>query len=113
MANRSKRKGTAFESAVVEYLRTHGWRYAERRALSGALDKGDVTGTPGLVFECKAEKQFDLAGAVGEAMAEKSNADADFAAAILKRPRRKVDEAYAVMPLWLYVRLLHAAGYLG
>jgi hypothetical protein len=45
---RSKDKGTAAESLVVKYLQSTYWPHAERRALSGGLDKGDITGTPGL-----------------------------------------------------------------
>lgn len=51
---RSKDIGTRFESAVVNYLRLNGFGHAERRALAGALDKGDITGTPGIAWECKA-----------------------------------------------------------
>jgi len=38
--------GTAAETAVVRYLRDHGFAQAERRALRGQLDAGDITGTP-------------------------------------------------------------------
>jgi hypothetical protein len=34
----SRRKGTAWESRVVEYLKEHGFPYAERRALCGTSD---------------------------------------------------------------------------
>lgn len=45
--------GTAAETAVVNYLRTAGFPHAERRALRGAADAGDVTGTPGLCWQVK------------------------------------------------------------
>lgn len=41
MANPSKKKGTAAETRVVKYLRSFGIQ-AERRALSGAKDQGDL-----------------------------------------------------------------------
>lgn len=41
MANKSKAKGTAAETRVVKYLANYGIQ-AERRALSGAEDKGDI-----------------------------------------------------------------------
>jgi Holliday junction resolvase-like predicted endonuclease len=47
----SKRVGTAAESLVVDFLQRHGFRYAERRALRGVNDCGDVTGIPGVVGE--------------------------------------------------------------
>ena len=37
----AKQAGTRFESAIVDYLASRGWRHAERRAKTGALDKGD------------------------------------------------------------------------
>lgn len=48
MTNRPKAIGTAAETAVVRYLAAHGFPAAERRALHGATDLGDITGTPGL-----------------------------------------------------------------
>ena len=41
MANKSKAKGTRAESAVVKYFRDHGVQ-AERRALTGSKDEGDI-----------------------------------------------------------------------
>jgi hypothetical protein len=59
--NRSKDIGTAAETAVVRYLREHGWPGAERRALAGAADLGDITGCPGLVWEIKGGKKAETA----------------------------------------------------
>ena len=58
--NKSKAKGTRAETAVVRYLLDHGIQ-AERRALSGNEDKGDVKfwnkeGNP-RILEVKAGKQ--------------------------------------------------------
>ena len=47
--NTSRRKGTAWESALVDYLIGKGWPHAERRALNGCNDKGDIAGLPGVV----------------------------------------------------------------
>jgi Holliday junction resolvase len=41
MSNPSKRKGTRAETKVARYLTSHGLR-AERRALSGSNDQGDL-----------------------------------------------------------------------
>jgi hypothetical protein len=51
---RPKDIGTRFETAVVNYLRLNGFGQAERRALAGEYDRGDITGTPGIAWECKA-----------------------------------------------------------
>lgn len=59
MANPSKAKGTAAETRVVKYLRSFGIQ-AERKALSGAEDQGDIkvmVRDAELTFEVKAGKQ--------------------------------------------------------
>jgi len=61
MTNPSKAKGTAAETAAVRYLNNNGWPGAERAALHGNHDHGDITGTPGLCFEIKAGKQAEQA----------------------------------------------------
>lgn len=53
MTARPKDIGTAAETAVVRYLRGAGWPHAERRALRGTQDAGDITGTPGICWEVK------------------------------------------------------------
>lgn len=37
----------------MKFLTESGFPYAERRALHGSTDLGDITGTPGLVWEVK------------------------------------------------------------
>lgn len=86
--NRSKAKGTAAESAVVEYLNDNGFPNAERRALAGNTDKGDIAGIVGVVIEVKACAKTELAGWVDEATVEASNARASIAAVWHKRPRK-------------------------
>lgn len=54
MVNRSKAKGTAAETAVVNWLRGFGFEEAERLALRGNLDAGDVRVYPGIHLEVKA-----------------------------------------------------------
>lgn len=51
--NRPKKIGTAAETATVQALRRHGFPHAERRALTGTHDQGDITGTPGICWEVK------------------------------------------------------------
>ena len=51
--SKSKRIGTAAESAVVKVLNANGFPGAERRALHGNSDLGDVLACPGLIFEVK------------------------------------------------------------
>lgn len=59
MANPSKKKGTAAETRVVKFLRSFDIQ-AERRALSGSEDQGDIkviARDVELVFEVKSGKQ--------------------------------------------------------
>lgn len=53
MVNKPKVIGTAGESAVVRYLKVSGFPHAERRALHGGADQGDITGVPGVCIEVK------------------------------------------------------------
>lgn len=53
MTRRPKDIGTDAERAVVRYLQTHGFEGAERRALRGTKDAGDITGCPSLCIEVK------------------------------------------------------------
>lgn len=99
MANPSKAKGTAFESAVRDFFLEHGFPTCERRTLYGTQDKGDLSGIAGWTFECKNEKMLNVAGAVDEARIEAKNAKTIWFAAIVKRKGKGVSEAYAVMPL--------------
>jgi len=107
VANPSKTKGTSWESAVVAYLRTHGFPYAERRALGGANDKGDIAGVPGVVLECKSVKSITLSTFVDELHVEMRNAGVDVGAVVIKRRgTTDVGRAYAVMPMDVFVRLI-------
>lgn len=100
----SRRKGTAFETAVVNYLREAGFGRAERRALGGKLDKGDIAGVDGWTFECKNERSIDLAGYMEEAGKEAANAGTEKYAAVVKRRNRGVSDAYVVLPLAVFVK---------
>jgi hypothetical protein len=74
--SRNKAKGTRAESAVVDYLRRLHWPHAERRAMAGANDKGDVTGIGPVVIEVKDRAALALAEWVDEATTEAENANA-------------------------------------
>jgi hypothetical protein len=111
--NRNKAAGTRWESAIVEFLRANGFPWAERRALAGALDRGDIVIGPGApIVEAKNRKALDLANAVDEANAEAANAGAPFGVAVLKRRGKgSAGDGYAVMTLANCARLLREAGY--
>lgn len=73
--SRSKARGTAWESAIVAYLRANGFPHAERRALNGAADRGDIAGVVGTVIEAKSHASYGgkLAGWLQEAETERRN----------------------------------------
>jgi hypothetical protein len=111
--SRSRAKGTAWESAVVAYLRAFGATLAERRALNGSKDRGDIAGLPGVVIEAKSATRLELAGWLDEAETEGVNDSADIAAVWIKRRGRiSAGAGYAVMSGETFARLLRAAGYI-
>ncbi len=107
--SRSKQKGTLAETAVVNYLRQF-WPSVERRALSGAKDKGDVAGIPNVVIEIKNHASYKLTEWIKETEVERNNAQASVGILVIK-PKgigvSQVDKWYAVVPLETMVTLLN------
>lgn len=89
--------GTHAASAVVRYLVDHGFPQAERRALRGFRDAGDITGTPAVCWEVKGGKAAKYASDkliaewLDEASEEGIHAGSDYA--ILVTARTGVGEA--------------------
>jgi hypothetical protein len=111
--NRSKQKGTAFESLIVAYLRANGVLHAERRALNGAVDKGDIAGIPSVVIEAKNCQRIELAQWVDEANQEALNDGSEIGVVWAKRKGRAAAEhGYIVMDPRTLMTLLRAGGYI-
>jgi hypothetical protein len=73
MANKSKAKGTAAESAVVSYLQEREL-LAVRMPLHGNADRGDIQVFPlPITIEVKNHRAMDLGTWVNEMLAEKTN----------------------------------------
>lgn len=84
--NRSKRVGTEAESAVRDYLKSVGYLHAERLALSGSKDRGDITGVdPRVVIEVKRTKELTPGPWIKEANVERDNAGAEVGVVWAKR----------------------------
>ncbi|HLL68836.1 MAG TPA: hypothetical protein VK453_24450 [Micromonosporaceae bacterium] len=111
--NRNKKAGTAWESAIVAFLRTNGAPHCERRASNGAFDRGDITGIPGVVIEAKSGA-FHMAAWDAEVRAEMTNDAASIGVVWAKRAgKTSPADGYLIMPPVVGLRLLTAAGYLG
>ena len=110
--SKEKAKGTSFETAIVNYLKTW-WPMAERRTLHGVLDKGDIAGThPGLVWECKNQKKLELSQWLLETEQERINANAELGILVVKRRMYgTAADQYAVVRLEDIIQLLKKAGY--
>ena len=110
----SKRKGTAAETALVKYLREKGFGQAERRALAGNQDKGDITGAGDLTWEVKNHGTYKLAEWVAELQTEKTNNGTEHGVVIAK-PRGigldSVQDWYAILPVKDFVELARDAGH--
>ena len=111
----SKAKGTRHESAIVAFLREHGFTWADRVPLSGARDRGDVTLGPGSpVIEAKSQNRISLAEWLDEANAEAVNARAPFGVVWAKRRGKgSPGDGYVVMDGRTFVLLLREAGFGG
>jgi hypothetical protein len=109
-----RRKGTAAESIVVGLLRALHWPHAERRALNGSKDRGDVAGVPGVVFEVKSGARLELPAWLRETEAERANDNADYGVLVVKLKgygEARASEWPAILPLGALLRLLAEAGY--
>lgn len=112
MTNRNKAVGTAAESAVVKTLIEAGWVHAERRALAGSLDRGDISGIPGLCFEIKSAKSLNWPEWLAETATETQNANADYGFLWAKRPRKSDPlDWYVMMTGRDLIRILKQLGY--
>ncbi len=105
----SRAKGTRAETWLVNYLNRRGFVHAERRALRGAKDCGDIAGIPDVVIEVKNASRVDLAGWVREARVEALNADVPVFFVVAKangKGEEKVGEWYAVTTVRVMCDLL-------
>jgi hypothetical protein len=110
VSNPPKVKGTAFESSLLPLIREYH-PYAERRALTGAKDKGDFF-LPGadFILEAKCVRTMSLGSWLDEAVREAINAEVGYGIVVHKR-KGKTDpaEQFATMR---FKSLLDILGYL-
>lgn len=118
--SKAKQKGTAFESAIVEYLQDKLCNDTiERRALNGTCDRGDISGVvfcgQRMTLECKNENRMRLAEYMREAETEATNDNAHYYAVIHKKrgvgisTAQTVGQQYVTMPLHMLVSMIYDA----
>ena len=108
----ARAKGTRFETAIADFLRDVGFPHAERRALNGAKDKGDIAGVLDVVIEAKNQKRESLAEWLDEALTERDNASASIGAVWFKRRgKASAGDGYVLLDGHTFARLLREAGY--
>lgn len=89
---------------AVNYLRQI-WPEAERRALAGVLDKGDVINVPLTCLEIKGDRSMRISAWQLETLAEQRNAGAELAVLIVRVDRKAVKDWDFYMPLGHLVAL--------
>ena len=108
--SKSKQKGTAWETECVRYLESYTKHEFMRLPLVGTKDVGVIRchHLPEFVFECKNRKDAlsSLSQIMKETEQERLNAEADFAAAIVKRRNFGTGGAYVVMELHNFAQLI-------
>jgi hypothetical protein len=109
--NRSKAKGTAWETACCRWLATFvtGVR---RKVLAGSADEGDLTwGRERVVVECKNVATLAVPAWIREAEAEAANNGSDFGVVLYKvKGKGQVADGVVAMSPETFVRLIKEAG---
>ena len=109
MSSAAKAKGSGAERDVVKYLK-QWFPYVDRRLAGATLDKGDVSGIPGVTIEIKNHAKMDLAGWLTELATEMANDKAWTGVVWHKRKGRgSPEDWYCTMPGYVYVDLLRRA----
>lgn len=114
MVNRSKQKGTSFESLISAYLQEQWSPDIDRLPLSGALDRGDIgnfrVGERLVAIECKNHNRMDLGTWVFEAQREAENYKAVAGVVLHKRVGKgQPGDQYVTLTLRGFLDVLHAA----
>ena len=106
MSSKSKIKGSQAERDVVKWLK-QWFPYVDRRLAGATLDKGDISGIPGVTIEIKNHATMKLAEWLGELQVEMEN-DKAWTGVVLHKKKGKSDpgEWYATMPAKVWVELL-------
>lgn len=109
-ARAAKAKGAGAERDFRDWAKDNGFPYADRRLAGATLDKGDISGIPGVTIEIKNHAKMNLAGWVEELLTEMANDKAWTGAVVHKRKGRgSPGDWYATMPVHVWFDLLKRA----
>jgi len=104
-------RGVVTERKLATYLREHGFPHAERAVKTGVVtrgrtvvDPGDITGTPGLVWQSKALRPITRAENevlpwMRETEQQRAGAGADLGVLVLRRDQRPTEQWFAFLPM--------------
>lgn len=99
MSNPQKAKGTRWETAVTRFLKDAGI-FAYKPRQEGARDVGDIHAPP---FVLQAKDYRDVVTGIREGVEgvreQRLHAGMPFGAAVVKRARKPVEDAYVVIRL--------------
>jgi hypothetical protein len=104
--SKQRQRGTAFETATVNYLHEQGFPDVARTG-SAAYGDGDLIGLPGIVIENKDWARLDLSGWLTQATksAERRGQN-EIPIVVHKRRGKNVSQAYCTLSLESLVRLI-------
>lgn len=107
MPNPSKARGTRFETDVERALKDAGLKAMKPRQ-AGVYDVGDIWLEDDIVLQAKAWKDITSALREGTAGAQDQaiHARRRFGAAVIKKPRGAIADAYVAMPLHVFAELI-------
>jgi hypothetical protein len=98
VTTKSKERGTKTETMTVRYLQKT-WPAAERRAMRGNADPGDVVNVPFTTIEVKGDRSNRLAKWQAETLKERDNNGDPLCLLVVRVAYRPVEAWDAWMPL--------------
>jgi len=106
-SSRSKRLGTAFETAVVRYLSSFG--LAARRTPPSPADIGDIDGVDGYAIQCKNCLRLEIPSWIKQAKQQAQRAGKPHGVVVAKRRGKPVKDSLVIMDLETWVRTIAPA----
>ena len=108
MSSSRKARGRETERIVADYLREHGWPYAE--PVGAGRSGADITGTPSLAIEIKARRALRLTEWLKEVVRDPNRVPLLIFGVDGLGPS-SFDHLSAVMPLAIAIEQLRDAGH--